>query len=223
MHPPVSPLSFTHERGRKHIPHHVRPSGRYLSAHVSQQDANERTRRAHFRAIAALEGISGADSPTDASPRPISSSHDLTAPALNPWSNSASPMLLSPTRLAEDGKVTPSKIENRKFGSRSLPSRRRQGGGSGDALSLSSPALSLGVNAGETGAAAAAELGVGTVTDAESAGEVAERMSMKQLRELEKSLGMDEAKVIFLAEFTCLCVASGSAVSKGGGCPAFNV
>lgn len=194
-----------HVRGRKPTPKYVPAPDRYISAHVSQEDANERTRRTHFRAIAALEGQSGGESPSDdlalASPRPISTSHNLTAAAVHAWSNSASPMLLTPAKSTEDGRVSSSNTENRKVGSRSLPSRRRQGGGSGDVLSLSSPELSLGVNAGDT---ASAEVGSGAVTDADSAADVTERMSMKQLRELELSLGMDEAKVCL----SVLCVPS---------------
>lgn len=85
-----------------------------------------------------------------------------------------------------------SKAENRSIGSRSLPTRRRQGGSSEDPLVLSpvnagrlSPAIEVGAGAG------AGPNGDGVATT--------EPMTMKKLRELEKSLGIDEEKV-------CVCV-----------------
>lgn len=76
------------------------------------------------------------------------------------------------------------KADNRKLGSRSLPTRRRQGGGGEDPLVLSP------VNAGRL--SPAIEAGVGMNSDGVT---TTEPMTMKKLRELEKSLGIDEEKV----------------------------
>lgn len=85
------------------------------------------------------------------------------------------------------------KALNREFRPRSLPtSRRRQGGSSEDPLALSpvntgrlSPAIEAGVGANGDGVAAT------------------EPMTMKKLRELEKSLGIDEEKVGAVLHVMC--------------------
>lgn len=152
--------------------------------------------------MAALEGQSSLNSPmvsTSPSPRPTNSGHDLTAAAVSMWSNPASPML-TPVNMSntagggEDG-LAPSKAENRRLGSKSLPTRRRQGGvvgGSGGERMVLSP-----VDAGALSPSPAPEVrpGAGARDRADGADDAKEPMSMMQLRELEKSLGMDEEKV----------------------------
>ena len=72
-----------------------------------------------------------------------------------------------------------SKADNRKLGSRSLPTRQRQGGGGSEDPLVLSP-----VNAGR----------LSPVTNGDGVA-TTEVMTMKRLRELEKRLGVDEEKV----------------------------
>lgn len=177
---------------------------RYLTAHVSQENAYKRTRSTHFRAMAALEGQSSLNSPmlsTSPSPRPTNSGHDLTAAAVSMWSNPGSPMVPSVNinNMAgggEDGQ-TPSKAENRRLGSKSLPTRRRQGGvvgGSGGERMVLSP-VDAGVLSPSPAAPGVKARAAGAGDGADGSDGAKEPMSMRQLRELEKSLGMDEEKV----------------------------
>ncbi|CAN0062711.1 unnamed protein product, partial [Ectocarpus sp. 8 AP-2014] len=155
---------------------------RYLTAFVSQLDAIERSRRTHFRALAALEGRSSQLSPEAVSltwTGPSAVRRDFTpAAAVSVWSNSASPVATpNNNTTTENGRPASlsSKADTPRAGSRSLPSRRRQGG---DPL-----------------APFPVDPGVVTPADVVAVDETGP-MSMKHLRELERSLGMDEPKVL---------------------------
>lgn len=155
---------------------------------MSQQDAIEKSRRTHFRALAALEGRSSQLSPEAVSltwtgPSTVRRDFTPAAAAVSVWSNSASPMATpNNNTTTENGRPASlsSKADTPRAGFRSLPSRRRQGG---DPLAL-----------------LPVDPGVVTPADAVAVDE-AGPMGMKQLRELERILGMDEPKVRIACKF----------------------
>ncbi|CAN0026988.1 unnamed protein product, partial [Ectocarpus sp. 13 AM-2016] len=145
--------------------------------------AIERSRRTHFRALAALEGRSSQVSPEAVSltwtgPSAVRRDFTPAAAAVSVWSNSASPVATpNINTTTENGRPASlsSKADTPRAGCRSFPSRRKQGG---DPLAL-----------------LPVDPGVVTPADAVAVDETGP-MSMKHLRELERTLGMNEPKVL---------------------------